>query len=158
MSGPSEFVGIADREIEARKRRDEAQAILDSLPAGPADGAPIIADAPVLFFFTLAYGRVHPEDARDLCRQHFGEDRTPLKSTVSRLWMRLDQAGLVLNRVASDAGLCVQAEHASPLRPMSGPVPRLRRDEGPPPPGNSGTRTGSRSDRRDRRSGRRSGM
>lgn len=33
MSGPSEFVSIADREIAARKRRDEAQAILDSLPA-----------------------------------------------------------------------------------------------------------------------------
>ena len=37
MSGPSEFVGIADREIAARKRRDEAQAILDSLPTVQAD-------------------------------------------------------------------------------------------------------------------------
>ncbi|MGF3022616.1 hypothetical protein ACQVP2_07290 [Methylobacterium aquaticum] len=111
MSGPSEHVSIADREIAARKRRDEALAILASLPATAVAEAPIcLGDPDVTLFFAVAYGRMHPADALALCRKRFGDDRTPCRSAVSRLWRRLGAVAAYQDRFGDDEALAAAAD------------------------------------------------
>lgn len=111
MSGPSEHVSIADREIAARKRRDEALAILASLPATAVAEAPIcLGDPDVTLFFAVAYGRMHPADARNLCRKRFGDDRTPSRAALSRFWRRLGVLAAYQDKFGGDEVLAAEAD------------------------------------------------
>lgn len=47
-------------------------------------------DKPVLMLLTDLHREVTLKEAREICSQRFGPDRTPSRSALNRFWLRLD--------------------------------------------------------------------